>query len=144
MPRYFTLSEARAALPLVGRSMREAIHSKTRHSEAENSLNHLTQRILMSGGIQVDTAQAEAWKNQYDSSAAALKSALERIEEMGVLVKDLDTGLVDFPTLFEDREVYLCWRVDESDIAHWHGVEEGFAGRKAIDRHFIDHHRGEQ
>jgi hypothetical protein len=143
MPRYFTLGEARAALPLVGRSMREALHAKARNQDAERSLNRLTQRILMAGGIQVDTAQAESWKNQYDSSAAALKTALERIEEVGALVKDLDTGLVDFPTLFEDREVYLCWRVDESDIGHWHGVDEGFAGRRAIDRHFIDHHRGD-
>jgi hypothetical protein len=123
--------------------MREAIQAKARNGEAEGLLNRLTQRILMAGGIQVDTAQAEAWKNQYDSSAATLKTELERIEEIGVLVKDLDTGLVDFPTLLEDREVYLCWRVDESDIGHWHGVDEGFAGRKAIDRHFIDHHRGE-
>ena len=143
MPRYFTLSEARAALPLVGRTMREAIHAKARNDDAERSLNRLTQLILMSGGMVVDTVQAEAWKNQYDSSAATLKTSIERIEEMGVLVKDLDTGLVDFPTLFEEREVYLCWRVDESDILHWHGVDEGFAGRKAIDRHFIDHHRGE-
>lgn len=143
MPRYFTLSEARAALPLVGRTMREAIHAKLRNDDAERSLNRLTQLILMSGGMVVDTVQAEAWKNQYDSSAATLKTSIERIEEMGVLVKDLDTGLVDFPTLFEEREVYLCWRVDESDIEHWHGVDEGFAGRKAIDRHFIDHHRGE-
>ncbi|HYA17044.1 MAG TPA: DUF2203 domain-containing protein [Bryobacteraceae bacterium] len=143
MPRYFTLGEARAALPLVGRSMREALHAKAKNQDAERSLNRLTQRILMAGGIQVDTAQAESWKNQYDSSAAALKTALERIEEAGALVKDLDTGLVDFPTLFEGREVYLCWRVDESDIGHWHGVDEGFAGRRAIDRHFIDHHRGD-
>jgi hypothetical protein len=143
MPRYFTLGEARAALPHVGRSIREAIHAKARNEDAEGNIQRLTQRILMAGGIAVDTVQAESWKNQYDSSAATLKAVVEQFEEMGVLIKDLDTGLVDFPTLFEDREVYLCWRVDESDISHWHGVDEGFAGRKAIDRHFIEHHRGE-
>ena len=50
---------------------------------------------------------------------------------------------VDFPTLFQGEEVYLCWRMDEDDIDHWHGVNEGFVGRKPIDQHFVDNHRGE-
>ena len=60
-----------------------------------------------------------------------------------MVVKDLDVGLVDFPTFYRGEEVYLCWRMDESDIDHWHGVHEGFAGRKEIDRHFVENHRGE-
>ena len=68
---------------------------------------------------------------------------MERIDELGVQVKDLETGLVDFPTLFRGEEVYLCWRMDEADIDHWHGVHEGFDGRKAIDRAFLDNHRGD-
>jgi hypothetical protein len=106
-------------------------------------MQELAQRILMLGGISVDTATAEKWKTQRDSSAQALKQALEKIEEIGVVVKDLDVGLVDFPTLYRGEEVYLCWRMDESDIGHWHGVHEGFAGRKEIDRHFVENHRGE-
>jgi hypothetical protein len=97
----------------------------------------------MNGGTAVDTTVVEVWKNQNQSSGGALKGAIEKLEEMGVLVKDLDTGLVDFPTLFRGEEVYLCWRMDEDDIDHWHGVNEGFAGRKPIDRYFIEHHRGE-
>lgn len=143
MPRYFTLAEARAALPVVGRSIREAVHAKMRYLEAEKAIQDLGQRILMMGGIHVDTADAEAWKTQRDSNAQTLKTAMERIENLGVLVKDLDTGLVDFPTLFRGEEVYLCWRMDESDIDHWHGVSEGFAGRKPIDKHFVDNHRGD-
>ncbi len=143
MPRYFTLDEARAALPFVGRSIRDAIHARQRYREAENSIQDLTQRILMNGGVAVDTNRAEAWKNQYDSNGTALKNLIERVEEMGVVIKDLDVGLVDFPTLFEGEEVYLCWRADEDDIDHWHGVTEGFAGRKQIDRHFIENHRGD-
>jgi hypothetical protein len=142
MPRYFTLDEARALLPLVGRSIREAIHSRARYKEAEKAIQDLTQRILMLGGVSVNTAAAEAWKNQYDSNGQSLKNAMDRIEEIGGIVKDLDTGLVDFPTLLRGEEVYLCWRVDENDIDHWHGVHEGFAGRKAIDRQFLDNHRG--
>src|SRR5882757_4409381 len=143
MPRYFTLDEARSSLPAVGRNIREAVQAKSRYQEAEKAIQDLTQRILMMGGITVDTTLAEAWKAQHDSNAQSLRNAMERIEEAGVLVKDLDIGLVDFPTLFRGEEVYLCWRMDEDDIGHWHGVHEGFAGRRAIDQHFIDHHRGD-
>src|SRR5215472_3820776 len=136
MPRYFTLTEARAALPAVGRSIREAVEAKTHYAEAEKAIQELVQRILMRGGLQVDTEAAEAWKSQLNSNGQALKAATERIEEMGVLVKDLDIGLVDFPTLFRGEEVYLCWRMDEDDIGFWHGVSEGFRGRRPIDRHF--------
>jgi hypothetical protein len=143
MPRYFTLAEARAALPVVGRSIREAVQAKAHYMEAEKAIQDLVQRILMMGGINVDTVAAEAWKAQYDSNAQALKNSMERIEDLGVLVKDLDIGLVDFPTLFRGEEVYLCWRMDENDIDHWHGVNEGFNGRRPIDKHFVDNHRGE-
>jgi hypothetical protein len=143
MPRYFTLTEARAALPAVGRSIREAVQAKARYEEAENAIHTLSQRILMMGGLNVDTGVAEAWKAQYDSNGQTLKNAIERIEELGVLIKDLDIGLVDFPTLFRGEEVYLCWRMDEDDIDHWHGVNEGFTGRRPIDKHFVDNHRGE-
>lgn len=143
MPRYFTLAEARAAMPLVGRTIREAVEAKAHYAEAEKAIQDLVQRILMRGGVLVDTEAAEAWKTQLDSNGQTLKTVMERIEEMGVLVKDLDVGLVDFPTLFRGEEVYLCWRMDEDDIDYWHGVQEGFRGRRPIDQHFVDNHRGE-
>ena len=143
MPRYFTLAEARAALPVVGRSIREAVQAKAHYTEAEKAIQNLVQRILMMGGINVDTVAAEAWKAQYDSNAQTLKNSMERIEDLGVLVKDLDIGLVDFPTLFRGVEVYLCWKLDERKIEFWHGTDEGFRGRKAIDQDFRDNHRGD-
>ncbi|HEX4277278.1 MAG TPA: DUF2203 domain-containing protein [Bryobacteraceae bacterium] len=143
MPRYFTLAEARAALPVVAPIIREAVQARAHYMEAEKAIHALSQRILMMGGVNVDTSVAEAWKAQYDSNAQSLKNAMERIEDLGILVKDLDTGLIDFPTLFRGEEVYLCWRMDESDIDHWHGVNEGFNGRRPIDKNFVDNHRGE-
>ncbi|HWF10307.1 MAG TPA: DUF2203 domain-containing protein [Bryobacteraceae bacterium] len=143
MPRYFTLTEARALLPTVGRLIRESVNSKARYQEGEDYMRDLSRRILMLGGVAVDTAAAEAWKSQRDTNAQTLKQSLEKIEEIGVLVKDLDIGLVDFPTLYRGEEVYLCWRMDEDDIDRWHGIHEGFAGRKEIDRDFLDNHRGE-
>jgi hypothetical protein len=143
MSRHFTLDEAHSLLPEVGRLIRDAVGSKARYSAAETWLHELAQRIMMSGGIHVDTATVESWKNQREASGNTLRSALENIEEIGVLVKDLETGLVDFPTLYRGEEVYLCWRMDEDSIRHWHGVHEGFAGRKDIDKDFLANHRGE-
>lgn len=143
MPRYFTLREARAALPAVSRDIRDAVTAKARYQEADQLLQTLGQRILMRGGIMVDTAAAEAWKAQRDSGAQTLKATLGRIEELGVLVKDLDVGLIDFPTLYRGQEVYLCYRMDETDIDFWHGTQEGFAGRKLIDGEFLSHHTGD-
>jgi len=143
MPRYFTLREARAALPAVSRDVRDAVTAKARYQEADQLLQTLGQRILMRGGIMVDTASAEAWKAQRDSGAQTLKATLGRIEDLGVLVKDLDVGLIDFPTLYRGQEVYLCYRMDETDIDFWHGTQEGFAGRKLIDGEFLSHHTGD-
>lgn len=143
MPRYFTLTEARRMLPFAGRSIREAVESKSRAEEAEAWLRDLSQRILMSGGMAVDTAAVEAWKAQYDSSSQTLKRAMEGLEDAGIQVKDLDIGLVDFPSLYHGEEVCICWRMDEDDIRYWHGMTEGFGGRKEIDDEFIRNHRGQ-
>ncbi len=56
-------------------------------------------------------------------------------------MKDLDIGLVDFPTLFQGEEVYLCWKLGEAGIRFWHGIDEGFRGRKPIDAEFLEHHQ---
>ncbi len=142
MPVYFTLAEARAVLPAVGRLLREAVQARSRYQAAEQYLQDLSQRILMQGGITLDTPTVEGWKAQYDSSGNQLKACLGKIEDIGVLVKDLDTGLVDFPALYRGEEVYLCWRMDEDDIGFWHGVHDGFAGRRVIDAEFLANHRG--
>jgi hypothetical protein len=140
MPRHFTLSDAKALLPAVGRLLRDSVQAKGRYEEAETYLHNLSQRIMMRGGMSVDTAAAESWKAQREANAHTLKNTLEKIEQLGVQVKDLDIGLVDFPTLYRGEEVYICWRMDENDIEFWHGVHEGFAGRKEIDADFLANH----
>ena len=142
MPRYFTLEEARRLLPYAGRTIREAMQAKGRAEESEQWLRNLSQRILMQGGMAVDTALVESWKSQYQSSSEALKKSMDGLDDAGILVKDLDVGLVDFPTIYRGQEVYICWRMDEPDITHWHGTNEGFAGRKEIDPDFVRNHRG--
>jgi hypothetical protein len=143
MSKRFTLAEAGSLVPKVGKWMNEAVALKSEYVRAEQSVEELLQRLTLMGGVVVDRERARADKASRDQSAQRLKSTLERIQETGCVVKDLDTGLVDFPTLFRGEEVYLCWKIGEPEIRYWHGVNEGFAGRKPIDEDFVRQHKGD-
>ena len=144
MSKLFTLREAEQLIPQIRDWMREAVSLKSRYDEAEHAVRALAERIMVMGGIIVDSKRAAEDKARRANTGQHLKSILENIQESGCLVKDLDKGLVDFPTLFRGQEVYLCWRLGETAIQFWHGVDEGFAGRKAIDQDFLDHHEGDK
>ncbi len=79
-----------------------------------------------------DTARLAGWLVLVGLADAAV-ACVDRLEELGVRIKDLDAGLLDFPALRDGVEVELCWRVGEESVRHWHGIGEGFAGRKPID-----------
>ena len=143
MPKRFNLAQAQSLLPEVDRLLRDAIAAKSAYDEVERSIQSFAERVMMSGGIAVKREDVLGRRSLRDSSAARLRSAIEQVQELGCIVKDLDTGLVDFPTTFRGEEVYLCWKMDEPAIEFWHGVEEGFAGRKQIDQEFRDNHRGD-
>ena len=143
MPKRFTLREAQGLIPSVDPLLRKAIDTKSRYAEAEHAIQSFSQRIQVMGGIVVDRQQAADVRHRRDRAAEDLRGLIDDVQELGCVIKDLDIGLIDFPTLFRGREVYLCWRLGEPSIAWWHGTEEGFAGRKAIDQDFRDHHRGD-
>ena len=143
MPKFFTLQQAEKILPDVSSAIREAISRKAQYEHIESEWQSFSQRMAILGGVHVDRARVLERKNARQESAAALKRALDRVQEFGCLVKDLDTGLIDFPTLFQGEEVYLCWKLGEEGIQFWHGLNEGFRGRKPIDAGFLEHHRGE-
>ncbi|HUP05308.1 MAG TPA: DUF2203 domain-containing protein [Bryobacteraceae bacterium] len=143
MPKRFTLAEARELIPEVSRLLREAVDLKSAYDGAENALHAAAARIASLGGVFPDIESVRGARARRDSAAARLPKAIQRIQEIGCVVKDLDTGLVDFPTRFRGAEVYLCWKLGERTIEFWHGVDEGFAGRKTIDREFREKHRGD-
>jgi hypothetical protein len=143
MPRYFTLQQAEKLLPEVESAIRDAVHQKSVYQQAEEEWQGFASRVTMLGGVRVDHSEVMDIKRRRESSAQRLKDAVEKIQDYGCVVKDLDIGLIDFPTLFRGEEVYLCWKLGESGIEFWHGVHEGFRGRKAIDAEFLAEHRGE-
>ena len=143
MARRFYLSEAESLLPQVSALIQEAVSLKTECQEAEGKIEALSQKVMLYGGIIVDRERAQKVRNRRDETLEKLKETVGRIQETGCLVKDLDKGLVDFPTLFRGEEVYLCWKMDEPAIEFWHRIEDGFAGRKQIDDEFRENHRGD-
>ena len=144
MPKLFTLAQAQSLIPRVDRLLREAIALKSEFVQAEHAFQSFGERIMLMGGMIVDREQFLQAKTRRQSEGDRLRNAVEQLQNLGCLVKDLDTGLVDFPTLFRGQEVYLCWKLGEPSIEFWHGVDQGFRGRKAIDRDFSDHLEGDR
>jgi hypothetical protein len=144
MPKRFTLAEAQSLIPSVDPVLSKAIELKSHYAEAEQEMESYSQRIQMMGGLVVNREQALEVRHRRDTASTGLREAIQEVEEFGCVLKDLDVGLIDFPTLFRGREVYLCWKLGEAAIAFWHGTDEGFAGRKAIDQDFRDHHKGDR
>jgi hypothetical protein len=101
--------------------------------ELDEQLSALAEKIQRSGGLLVSyekTARVRIERNRLEES---LRTAIERIHSTGCLVKDLDIGLLDFPSRLNNEDVYLCWRLGEDRIRFYHRQDEGFSGRKPID-----------
>lgn len=140
--RFFTLGEAERILPQVEAVLRNVIQLGQDGERSQTELRQWLQRIAMSGGGLVDHSGALERKSRLQAIAARLQDAVAQLEGYGCLIKDLKLGLVDFPTLFRGKEVYLCWKLGEESIRYWHGIDEGFTGRKPIDADFVQHHGG--
>jgi hypothetical protein len=138
MARFFTLREAQALLPQIERLLRAAVEAKSQADEVDLEMQALAARIAMSGGIEIDPARVAARKVEKIRAYHRVHEAVEEIQGAGVLIKDLDSGLIDFPALLGEREVYLCWKLGEPRIEYWHSTDEGFAGRKPIETEFGD------
>jgi hypothetical protein len=131
-PRYFTLDEANAALDELRPLAEEMVERRHELVEAHARRAALGAHVGGNGGDLTPSDFAEA-DEELEAAASALARCVEQIQTEGVLVKDLDRGLLDFPAFREGEEILLCWQVGEDDIRFWHGVDEGFAGRKRID-----------
>ena len=143
LPRYFTLLEAEALLPKVERLLQSLRDCKLAYETCDAELTQIAQRISLAGGTIPPRDRIVELRARKDSSARGLKATIEQFEALGCLLKDIESGLCDFPTLYRGNEVYLCWKSGEAGISFWHRVEDGFRGRKPIDSEFLANHRGE-
>ncbi len=132
--RTFTLDEAQSLLPVLESLLRTAIEAKKIVDEVEAEQQALMHRIFLNGGMFLDIVPLARRKAERAKAEQRAKDALAEIDSIGVQVKDLDMGLLDFPCEVEGQIILLCWKLGEKSITHWHGVQEGFAGRKPIDQ----------
>jgi hypothetical protein len=133
LSKTFTLHEAQTLLPVVEALLRRAQAAGTRAGELEMEMQELSQRIFMSGGMQVNVAQAAKRHANREKALQEARDTLAEMDEIGVQVKDLEKGLLDFPAVMDGRDVLLCWKLGEKEIGYWHTPEDGFAGRKPLD-----------
>lgn len=132
----FTLDEAQSLLPVLESLMKRAIEGKQAAELVEGRLQELNRQIYLSGGMRVDVTAVARDRAEIEQHVQQAKETLAEIDAIGVQVKDLETGLLDFPFRLEDEVVLLCWRMGEPAIEHWHTVESGFQGRQPVDDRF--------
>lgn len=138
MSKLFTLREAQALVPKLEQLLRTAVKAKSDAEDVDEELQGIAARITMAGGMEIDPAAVAEMKIRKMGAFQALQQCVDEIQDTGCLIKDLEEGLLDFPAMLGDREVYLCWKLGEAKIEYWHHIEDGFAGRKRIEREFGD------
>ena len=131
--RTFTFDEAQDLLPVLESLLRRAIDGKKKIESIDAELQAVAHRVFLNGGMSLNIVQLAERKAERTKTFQRIKDAMDEIDAMGVQVKDLDIGLLDFPCEVDGETVLLCWKLGEKAITHWHGVSEGFAGRKPVD-----------
>jgi hypothetical protein len=122
--RHFTRAEANALLPQLKPLLRQLRDAKDELTDAE-AHEVLSEAAATNGG--------GTEGHQVGVAFLEVRRLLEAIEESGIVLRDIDRGLVDFPAVMDGREVYLCWELGEDDVGYWHDLESGYRGREPLD-----------
>ena len=122
--RYYTLDEANAALIVVRPLVAAMLAARQRIVDAQPELWPVLEKAAGNGGSPLATAVLADFEK--------VQHSVKTLEQMGVELKDMNTGLLDFLAKRDGRDIYLCWRYNEPNVAHWHDLEAGFAGRQPL------------
>jgi hypothetical protein len=130
-PRYFTVQEANRAIGQLRPVVEQMVDHRRRLQAAQAMRAQLAEQAGSNGGdlTPADFADVE---QELELEATALAVCVEQIQSAGAQVKDLELGLLDFPSLRDGEEILLCWQLGEDSIGYYHGTDEGFAGRKPL------------
>lgn len=137
--KLFSLTEAERLRIQLEPMLIDAMEARRKLADLDDQLTSLAERIQRTGGLLVSyesTAKLRLARNRLEEK---VQTALEEIHATGCIVKDLDVGLLDFPSRINNEEVYLCWRLGEDRIRFYHRQDEGFSGRKPIDPRDADY-----
>jgi hypothetical protein len=130
-PRTFTVGEANAALARVRPLAAALVERAGGLRRAQAAQAELGLHISGNGGDITPSDLAEA-EEAVQQAARAVATAIGELTALGVQVKDADTGLLDFPAVRDGEPVLLCWRLGEDEVGFWHGLEDGYAGRRPL------------
>jgi len=131
--KYFERDEAEKLLPKIEPRLKEARQQKQVLDALDQEILQQVSRISMLGGSMPPYAEIAKQRALRERQATRVLEIIEKIQQHGCVVKDLDEGIIDFPSLKAGEEICFCWKLGEKHIAHWHGVDEDFAGRKPLD-----------
>jgi hypothetical protein len=132
MPRHFTPDEANAELQEILPLVEQLVSHRQEQQRLHAKRVELASKISGNGGG-IDSQAIADLDEAEQRERVEIARCVNAIHGRGAIVKDVDEGLVDFPALRHGEEILLCWRLGEDEVAHWHGLEEGFAGRKRLD-----------
>jgi hypothetical protein len=129
--RVFTLEEANAALVELRPVVERMVEHRRNLTEAQTRQAELVARVASNGGDMVPSDLHELAET-IQSEADAISDCAEQINAAGAQVKSLEDGLLDFPAKRGEEDILLCWKLGEDEIGYWHGIDEGFSGRKPL------------
>lgn len=132
----FTLEEAQSLLPVLESLLKRAIEGKQSAEVVESGLSEVIRRIYLSGGMKVDVSKVAKQRAEMETHLQLVRECVTEMDSIGVQVKDLEAGLLDFPCRLDDEVVLLCWRMGEPAIDYWHTAEQGFQNRQPVNERF--------
>jgi len=130
----FTAESAGRLLPELEPRLRALVAMRRELRRIETRMGVLALTLAGASAGNPDATEARELAGRRDGLAARIRAGLEAIHALGPVVKDLDSGLLDFYSLAGDRLVFLCWKLGETEIAHWHPLDGGFSNRRPLDK----------
>jgi len=127
--KYFTLEEANRTLPYVRAIVTDIVHA---YGEWQEGVRRYEVIAAGSRGDEGETDEQVALREAVDALARQINGYMDELSQVGCVFKGFDDGLVDFRSRLNDRDIFLCWKLGESEIGHWHEIEAGFAGRQEL------------
>jgi hypothetical protein len=139
--RTFTLPEAQTLIPVLDALLQRAQAAAAVAAARESALSAISQAIFLTGGLRVDLPEVARIRAEHTAAVTEAREALEEINSIGVEVRDLERGLLEFPFQLGDEIVMLCWLQGQTSITEWHPAETGYEDRKPLDSRFTGNDR---
>ena len=128
---FFTLEEAQGYINWLEEEFGTIQSLQNKINELDEKIQKVESGISLNGGGSI-SEQISNYSNERDDIFRLVEEKIDSIHQRGILVKNIEHALVDFPSILENREIYLCWHGGEDEILYWHEIDVGFSGRRPL------------